>query len=468
MFGGLCGAAAHHHRSLMHLIRRSCCLTLQLHRNNHQIRINQKRRFSSLHDDLKAVTTTSIKNISTPKDEIIQISRTTTTSVNAIINSTATTSSTTSLEKEEVTLLVDDLLRRTRSLMDNNNNDDDNDGGNNPEINFSNGPDDGRKKNAHHVIAFSGGIDSSVTTALIQRIVSSSSSSSSSSLQLPSNFYDTENVTAVLGLSPAVPVDQRQLAERVAEQIGVRFEQLETTEGDDEVYVANDGRACFACKTHLYTCLKSISDRYSYSSNNNNNNNNINDVILYNGTNADDLMDPTRLGLIAADEFHVRSPLRYLTKNEVRLVGRHLGLINWDYAASPCLRSRLAVGVTATSDRLQNVEFAERFVRKSLPQLKDDPTRNLRVRILSGNRAMIEVDNDDILNEIQNHIIPFPLKDSEPSSSSSSSSLSSWRQYFERDLGFSSVDVRLFKTGSVATMPTTIRQHPNTKIKNLL
>ena len=281
-------------------------------------------------------------------------------------------------------------------------------------------------------------------------------------------MYDTENVTAVLGLSPAVPVDQRQLAERVAEQIGVRFEQIATSEGDDEVYVANDGRACFACKTHLYTCLKSISDRYSFSSNNNNNINSINDVILYNGTNADDLMDPTRLGLIAADEFHVRSPLRYLTKNEVRLVGRHLGLINWDHAASPCLRSRLAVGVTATSDRLQNVEFAERFVRKSLPQLIDDPTRNLRVRILSGNRAMIEVDNDDILNEIQNHIIRFPIEDSESLSSSSSSSSSSWRQYFERDLGFSSVDVRLFKTGSVATMPTTIRQQPNTKIKNLL
>jgi uncharacterized protein len=466
MFGGLYGAAAHHHRSLMHLIRRSRCLTLLLHRNHHQIRINQKRRFLSLHDDLKAVTATSIKNTITQEDEIIQISRTTTTSVNANINNTATTNigvlSTTSLEKEEVTVLVDNLLRRTRSLMDNNNDDDDNAGGDNPEIDLRNGPDDGRKKNAHHVIAFSGGIDSSVTTALIQRIVSSSSSSSLSSLQLPSNVYDTESVTAVLGLSPAVPVDQRQLAERVAEQVGVRFEQIATSEGDDEVYVANDGRACFACKTHLYTCLKSISDRYSFSSNNNNNNN---DVILYNGTNADDLMDPTRLGLIAADEFHVRSPLRYLTKNEVRLVGRHLGLINWDHAASPCLRSRLAVGVTATSDRLQNVEFAERFVRKSLPQLIDDPTRNLRVRILSGNRAMIEVDNDDVLDEIQNHIIRFPLEDSESSSSSSSSS---WRQYFERDLGFSSVDVRLFKTGSVATMPTTIRQHPNTKIKNLL
>jgi uncharacterized protein len=454
MFGGLYGATAHHRRPLMYLIRRSSRLTLQLHRNDHdQIRINQKRRLSSVRDDLKAVTNT------TQNDEIIQITRTmTTTSVN-------------------LTVLVDDLLRRTRSLMDNNNNNEDEDGGDdNNDIYFSNGPDDGRKKNAHHVIAFSGGVDSSVTTALIQRVVSSSSSSSSSSsLQLPSNVYDFENVTAVLGLSPAVPVDQRQLAERVAEQIGVRFEQINTTEGDDEVYVANDGRACLACKTHLYTCLKSISDRYSSSLNNNNNNNNINDVILYNGTNADDLMDPTRLGLIAADEYHVRSPLRYLTKSKVRLVGKHLGLINWDHAASPCLRSRLAVGVTATSDRLQNVEFAERFVRKSLPQLIDDPTRNLRVRILSGNRAMIEVDNDDILKEIQNHIINFPPEDSEERENNNNadddaSSSSSWRQYFERDLGFSSVDVRLFKTGSVATTPTTptIRKQPNTKIKNLL
>uniref|UniRef100_K3W5K3 Uncharacterized protein n=1 Tax=Globisporangium ultimum (strain ATCC 200006 / CBS 805.95 / DAOM BR144) TaxID=431595 RepID=K3W5K3_GLOUD len=40
--------------------------------------------------------------------------------------------------------------------------------------------------------------------------------------------------------------------------------------------------------------------------------------IIYNGTNADDQLDPTRLGLVAAAEFEVVSPLSHLTKSEVR------------------------------------------------------------------------------------------------------------------------------------------------------
>jgi PP-loop superfamily ATP-utilizing enzyme len=40
--------------------------------------------------------------------------------------------------------------------------------------------------------------------------------------------------------------------------------------------------------------------------------------VIYNGTNADDKLDPTRLGLIAASEFQVVSPLETLTKQEVR------------------------------------------------------------------------------------------------------------------------------------------------------
>jgi len=461
MFGGRYCIVAYRHRLSLCLFQ-LCSPRLfvqQLSTSNsnsrhHKTRINHNRKCSSLllRDDPKETikmkksinASTKISN----DEDFVQISRTTTapTTINDS-NNNVTTAVTVPYdpEKEGTTILVDDLLRRTRSLMDSK---DSLIGRNNNNNNST--------KSAHHVIAFSGGIDSSVGLALIHRIVSSSSSSS-----LSSTVYDNESVTAVLGLSPAVPVDQRQLAECIADQIGVRLEQIPTTEGSDEVYVANDGRACFSCKTHLYTCLKSISDQYSSSSTTNHNNENYNNdndndnVILYNGTNADDLKDPTRLGLIAAEEFFVRSPLRYLSKDKVRLVGRYLGLPNWNYAASPCLRSRLASGVLATHDHLKNVELAERFVRTSLPQL--DCTRNLRVRILSGNRAMIEVDNDDILNDIQNYLSIARNNDNDDcdvGNDVNSNTISSWRRYFERDLGFSSVGVRRFKTGSVATMPT--------------
>ncbi len=277
-----------------------------------------------------------------------------------------------SLETQNTTQLTDRLLEYTRSLMNGSQN---------------------------HFIAYSGGIDSSVVAALVYQSQSTG-----------------ETVQAVLGLSPAVPSDQVALAEHIAKVIGVPLEQIQTTEGSDAVYIENSGQACLACKTHLYTCLGSIANHASGTGKQ-----------LYNGTNADDLQDPTRLGLIAADRFDVKSPLQNTPKDQVRIVGRHLGLPNWNYAASPCLRSRLAIGVEATPQHLQRIEQAERFVRHALAL---DATHNLRVRLLSRNRAMVEVEED---------ILDVAV-----------AALQNWKGYFQNDLAFASVDIRCFKSGSIA------------------
>ena len=283
-----------------------------------------------------------------------------------------TNKATHSLDVQEATRITDSLLDFTRSLMDG---------------------------SQHHIIAYSGGIDSSVVAALVHQSQSAG-----------------ESVQAVLGISPAVPSDQVALAEQVAQVIGIPLEQIPTAEGNDATYIENSGQACLACKTHLYTCLDSIAKHASRKSKR-----------LYNGTNADDLNDPTRLGLIAADRFDVQSPLKHTPKELVRVVGRHLGLPNWNYAASPCLRSRLAIGVEAIPQHLQRIERAETYVRNELGL---DATHNLRVRLLSGNRAMIEVEEEYL--------------------DATAVTLDNWRGYFEEDLGFASVDVRSFKSGSVA------------------
>lgn len=49
------------------------------------------------------------------------------------------------------------------------------------------------------------------------------------------------------------------------------------------------------------------------------------------------------------DNFSVASPLSGLTKDEVREVSRELELPNWNFAASPCLRSRLALNVEVSN-----------------------------------------------------------------------------------------------------------------------
>ena len=130
--------------------------------------------------------------------------------------------------------------------------------------------------------------------------------------------------------------------------------------------------------------------------------------VLYNGTNADDVKDVTRVGLKAAREFDVCSPLleNGLGKEDVRAVGRAWGLPNWNAAASPCLRSRLALGVRATPASLRKVELAEEIVKKqpSMYGLLRAST-NLRVRHLKSGAAAVELDQH-VLDTIQHgHIV---------------------------------------------------------------
>eukprot|EP00977_Amphora_coffeiformis_P022884 scaffold11716_cov165-Amphora_coffeaeformis.AAC.7 len=267
------------------------------------------------------------------------------------------------------------------------------------------GPHNNDNNIPHHLIAFSGGVDSSLAAALVHQM----------------HDPHTERVQAVLGISPAVPPEQIDLAVRVADHLGVDLKQVPTAEGNDATYLANNGKACLACKTHLYSTLQAIvsdsQDAHASS------------FRLYNGTNADDRKDPTRLGLIAAREFNVFSPLQDLSKDQVRQVARHLGLFNWNYAASPCLRSRLALGVTATAKHLQLMARAERLVRQRLGPKLVNETTNLRVRLLANNIACIEID--------------APLVDVVTMSEDWTTAL--------RNLGdFNNVSVRAFKSGSVA------------------
>lgn len=295
----------------------------------------------------------------------------------------------TNIETEE---LVDNLLHRTQQMMD---------------------------ASSANVVAFSGGVDSSLVAALVYKSFESQTSNATGSVQ------------AVLGISNAVPQTQIDMARNVANTIGISLREVTTAEGSDEAYMKNDGHACFVCKTHLYSTLESVANAVKEEQQIHNGNNS---VILYNGTNADDTKDPTRLGLVAASNFRVLSPLDQITKDEVRRASKYLGLPNWNAAASPCLRSRLAMGVEATERHLKAIEKAEEFVRRVLVL---DETRNLRVRMLSGGRAMVELDHlngEDFASVLKRH---------------------GFEDLCTNEWGFKSFGgVRGFKTGSVAATPT--------------
>lgn len=292
------------------------------------------------------------------------------------------------------TELVDNLLHRTQRLM-------------NP--------------SSSNVIAFSGGVDSSLAAALVYKAFTGHTHGNSSS-------SSGGSVTAVLGLSPAVPPEQIDTARSVAATIGVNLQEVRTEEGSDPVYLANKGQACLACKNHLYSTLNAVAAAASSFGEKMHERR----VILYNGTNADDIKDPTRLGLVAASNFRVESPLLHTTKSDVRRAAKHVGLPNWNHAAAPCLRSRLAFGVEATRRHLEVVGEAERRVRKALSL---DQSVNMRVRYLAGRRAMVEID-EGVLHDTKAETV---LQ----------------REGFDEvfsALGFKSYGVRAFKSGSVAAV----------------
>ena len=92
----------------------------------------------------------------------------------------------------------------------------------------------------------------------------------------------------------------------------------------------------------------------------------------------------------ALAELGVLSPLKAagLTKAEIRLLSKEMGLATWDKPSFACLASRFPYGETITLEKLRMVDRAEQFLLdKGFPQM--------RVR-LHGTLARIEVLPQDI------------------------------------------------------------------------
>jgi uncharacterized protein len=243
-----------------------------------------------------------------------------------------------------------------------------------------------------NLIAFSGGIDSSVVAAAVFKVF-------------------PQNALCVLGRSSSLPAEQLDLARSVSRHIGIPLREVFTKEGTSEQYIQNEGMSCYSCKSHLYQALRDIQieivaenrrgERPGLAGIDTGTGISLGGtdggLTLFNGTNKDDKVDVTRVGLIAASEFSVASPLDEFTKMEVRAMAREFGLPNHAHAASPCLRSRLAFGVNATPENLLRIESAEREVKAFL---SPGVEMNIRVRHMQDGSASIELD-ERLLEENQ-------------------------------------------------------------------
>lgn len=203
-------------------------------------------------------------------------------------------------------------------------------------------------------VALSAGVDSTVVAAAAFRALG-------------------EQAVAVTAVSPSLPSGEREAAEAIARQIGIRHLLVSTQEMQRPEYVANPVNRCYFCKTELYETILAVAPTLGV-------------AVLANGANLDDMGDH-RPGMQAASQFQVRSPLieAGFRKQDVREIARRWELPNWDKPAGPCLSSRIAYGVEVTTERLARIDAAENWLREHLQ------VAELRVRLEIHELARIEL-----------------------------------------------------------------------------
>ena len=214
------------------------------------------------------------------------------------------------------------------------------------------------KSMQHCVVAYSGGVDSAVVAKIAALVLG-------------------ERAKAVMAVSPSVATGEVESAKTLAEEIGIDFHLIHTSEMENPRYLKNDERRCYYCKQGLYLALKEFVREFPHTT-------------IANGTNTDDLGD-YRPGLEAARELRVVSPLveAGLNKQNVRQLAKQWNLSVWDKPATPCLSSRIAYGESVTPERLRMVDQAETYLRSL-------GFRELRVRYHAGDLARIEIPQGEV------------------------------------------------------------------------
>jgi len=207
------------------------------------------------------------------------------------------------------------------------------------------------------MVGFSGGVDSTLLVKVAYDMLG-------------------DRTLAVTALSPSLPARELQEIRSLAKTIGVRHRELQSNEMANPHYAANPTDRCYFCKSELFGRMEALAAAEGFR------------WLAY-GENHDDQGDH-RPGARAAQEAGARAPLKEagMTKADIRLLARFLGLPNCNKPALACLASRIPYGTAVTPERLEQVEKAEDVLwRLGL--------RGARVRY-HGEVARIEVPTADM------------------------------------------------------------------------
>ncbi|MEK7348868.1 MAG: ATP-dependent sacrificial sulfur transferase LarE [Candidatus Eisenbacteria bacterium] len=208
------------------------------------------------------------------------------------------------------------------------------------------------------LVAYSGGVDSAYLLAEAHRVLGA-------------------GALGVIARSPSLPAAELEGALALAAERGMPVRVVETNEMEREAYRRNASDRCYHCKTELFEHLVALAGAEGWR------------AIAY-GAVTDDLGDD-RPGMGAARELEISAPLveSGLSKLEVRVLARQVGLRVWDKPQSACLASRIPHGMEVTVEKLRQVEGAEAWLRDRFG------LRVVRVRHF-GQHARVETEQGEI------------------------------------------------------------------------
>lgn len=222
-------------------------------------------------------------------------------------------------------------------------------------------------------LAFSGGVDSTFLLAVAHEVLG-------------------ENTVAVTVSSPLMPKREIDEAKDYVKKIGARHEIIYLNPLKIEEVRKNLPSRCYICKKHIFTHIMKVAEKYQL-------------LHVADGSNADDEND-YRPGMKAIRELGVRSPLKEvgMTKEEIRVISKSMRLSTWDKPALACLATRFPYGSELTTEKLYQVDRAEKY-------LVELGFHQVRVRC-HGDTARIEVEknerkkffNEEMMDKVYNKL----------------------------------------------------------------
>ena len=206
-------------------------------------------------------------------------------------------------------------------------------------------------------IAFSGGVDSVFLAAMAKKKLGKKVVL----LTLVSDFQSKQDTDHAI---------------HMANELGLSQEMINFDPWAEEELLKNKENRCYICKQKGFLLLRMAADYRGIPA-------------LAHGVNQDDLSD-YRPGLQATHELGILSPLvdAGLTKEEIRMASRDMGLETWNMPSQSCLATRIPYGEKLTRIKLQQIDDAE-------AALQQFGFAGVRVRY-HGHLARIECKSEDI------------------------------------------------------------------------